>query len=134
MRSISNGPRTSGLRKVEQVRTDLAAARITPEAPPPRKLALWPYAILGIALASVWALANTNADVGETPPTSGSLIGMGVIAAVLVWLPFHIFIFVKRTSTGVSLLVFATMIACAAGLAYATQTSPFLADLAQRLN
>ena len=119
---------------VERVRADLAAGRTTPDAPPPKKLALWPYAILGILLASVWALASTNAAPGETSTTGGSLIGMGVIAATLVWLPFHIFIFVKRTSTGVSLLVFAAMIACAAGLAYATQTSPFLADLAQRLN
>lgn len=117
---------------VEQVRADLAAGRSTPDAPPPKTLALWPYAILGIALASVWALANVHRETGEAAD-GGYLIGIGVIAATLVWLPFHIFIFVKRTSTGVSLLVFAAMIACAAGLAHATQTSPFLADLAERL-
>jgi len=93
----------------EEALIELREGRQPRAAPPQRKLQLWPYALLALALTILWAVSQ--------PISMGAAIG----AAILVWIPFHIFIFVKRTSTGMSLLLLIVMLAAAAGVVTALQ-------------
>jgi hypothetical protein len=121
-----------GERLVEEARAELATGGPIREAPRERRLALWPYAIIGVGISSLWTLASVGASMREEQAPAGN-IGIGIIAAAIVWLVFHIFIYVKRTSTGVSLLLLAIMIAAAAGCTYMVAHFAMVADFARRL-
>jgi len=119
-----------GQRLVEEVRAELASGGPVREFKE-RKLIAWPYILAAIVISSLWALASIG---DEADIDRGSLIGAGIVAAVIVWIVFHIFIFVKRMRTGASLLLLVIMIASAAMLAASTATVPAIAEFARGLS
>lgn len=97
-----------------------------------RRLITWPYVIAALVIPPLWALTNAGA-LPSREREQGTLVGIGVVVAVIVWVAFHNFIFVKRMRTGASLLLLAIMIASAATLAASTLTVPLIGDFASNL-
>ncbi|KAF0180105.1 MAG: hypothetical protein FD124_986 [Alphaproteobacteria bacterium] len=120
-------------RLAEEARREIAAGLTVPEPPPPRRLSTWPYIAVATFIATAWSLANADTSSATPAEVASTKIGVGIIAAAIVWIVFQIFVFSKRMKVGASLLIFVVIAALSASISYGTLLSPVLADLAHQM-